>query len=258
MMRQVRCGVGLTATIISVILILAALTPPLDAVSCKCKEEDDALDPPQYMCSSVSASLSDLAKQGDSVILFVYWLLVITVAVLLLRIAGIITFFHTEEADYFFNVDAVVNVMTCIMMLLAFFVTINWARVDDRCDAIEFQNNPFSCLSLLAASAICSATMAVADGIIFLERANMYNLVPTTQREFAVTAPPPRIYATSEEEEEENVEHRNATTSVELKVSNTNTHSVENASISVPAATCPSCQRVPNGDGGGESSGANL
>ena len=148
---QARCGLGMGVAILSIILIIITLFPGVDTVMCKCKHYNKGGNW-HSLCVPFGASISDMAKQGDDVILFVYWMLVMTVSILCLRVAGLITCFHSDEADRCFAIDGVVNAVCCVMTLLASAVIIGWAKHDKDCDVIFVTQRWFASVPLLSAS----------------------------------------------------------------------------------------------------------
>jgi len=176
-----RCGLGLGVTVLSVILLLIALSPGIDVALCKCKNDDDDGDGAGYahpLCIPFGASLSDLAKQGDDVVLFVYWVLVITVAILCLRVAALITFFHSENAEQYFTIDIVVNIVCCVMMLSASAIMVSWAGHSDRCSAVYFSDNSSAAIPLIVTSAAASGLVAMVDAVTVLIPANIWYYSP--------------------------------------------------------------------------------
>lgn len=177
MASQLRCGLGLGVTILSVVLILITLSPGVDVALCECMSSSPSSihgnDHARMLCAPFGASLSNIAKEGDDMILFVYWILVMAVALLCLRIAGLITFFHSEEAEQCFTIDIVVNMVCGIMVLLALVLIISWTGRSDRCDMIDIAENCFSAIPLLVVSAGSSGIVAIIDVVTALIPANM-------------------------------------------------------------------------------------
>ena len=182
-LKKIRCAFGFVAAMLCAMLTVLALAPSMDVVLCKCNENDIA-DATDTMCASFNASLFDLAQQGDGVMLSVYWLLIITFVAMLIRIAGTIAFFHTEEAKRFFIVDSLANLTTCLMTSVSFSLITSWASHEDQCSIISIRDKPFSCLPLLCTSIVISAAVSIIDGTVLMERPRIYSLVPTTQMDF--------------------------------------------------------------------------
>ena len=159
---QARCGLGMGVAILSIILITMTLSPGVDTVLCKCKHYNTDNNW-HSLCVPFGASISDIAKRGDDVILFVYWILVMTVSILCLRVAGLITFFHSDEANQCFAIDGVVNAVCCVMTLLASAVIIGWAKRDKDCDVIFVTQRWLASVPLLSASFGASALVTVID-----------------------------------------------------------------------------------------------
>lgn len=175
MPSQLRCGLGLGVTVLSVTLILITLSPGVDVVLCDCAPSSPVHenDNVRLLCAPFGASLSNIAKEGDNGILFVYWILVMAVALLCLRIAGLITFFHSEEAEQCFAIDIVVNVVFGVLTTAAMVLIISWANRSDRCSLIDIADNWLSTIPLLMISAGSSGIVAIIDVVTALIPANM-------------------------------------------------------------------------------------
>lgn len=183
MPSQLRCGLGLGVTILSVVFILIALSPGVGVASCECTFGNMAsLSPSSWdhgdkslslLCATFVASLSNIARGGDDLILFVYWILVMVVALLCLRIAGLITFFHSDEAEQCFYADIFVNMVCGVMVSVALVLIITWTGRSNQCNMVNIAENWFSAVSLLVVSVGIFGLVAIIDVITILVPADM-------------------------------------------------------------------------------------
>lgn len=180
---QMRCGLGIFITVISLFLIIMTLSPGVDVVQCQCKQYDQGTDV-HAMCVPFGASLSTIAKHGDDVIMFVYWVLVMAVAISCLRVAGLITFFHSDSANHCFIIDAVVNVTCCVMVLFASAIIVSWAEHDKQCSVVGVSASFWiSSIPLLTASAGLYGLLGIVDIITICVPAHVY-YVPVFQNNY--------------------------------------------------------------------------
>lgn len=172
-----RCATGLLSAIVSSICILVVLSPNNDVVSCLCEPNGanvhNSLSPPtsygpsptSLPCVKFRVSLSTIGVKGDDMMLFVYWILTMTTALECLRIAGLVTFFHSDETNQCLTVDMVANVICIATVMLSCILMISWAERKDDCELLNFYDDPFSALSLLAMAISVSFAVALFDVI---------------------------------------------------------------------------------------------
>jgi len=133
---------------------------------------------PPLICMQSGASLSNIAKGGDDLILFVYWVLVMTVALLCLRIAGLITFFHSDDAEQCFTIDIVVNIVGGMMVGMALILIINWAGRNDQCNLIDVSKHWFSTVPMLVVSMSTCGLVAVIDMVTVFISTDILHYTP--------------------------------------------------------------------------------